>query len=878
MTTPHLAAALALLLAAGCLGHAAADDYQGRYISGQGDADTLAALDAAYEMLQPSARMANLPMLYARAWNGFVEGPTWGAWWSQNSFGPSYTMMPFLTEPYRTWLANSQAMWFAEMGDGKRKDNNGYVAPVGCLCDAAAPGVVYYRQGDGRVDLHDWCIGFTAADLINESERLLIARDPADIARRLPDLERVAAFLDSRRDPKTNLLLGGVASDLLAPSYGGWLQPDGSRAKAYLSELSVNYVAGLTRLAEVCKLAGQPEKATRYLATRELVRQALPQLMTDEGYFLEALNPDGTRQGIYGAPKHGYFTAAPNHDAMCFRVVDDAQARRIYEKIRAIPALRPFDLVLPNYPSYDNMYESRGLFEYGIWVNGGEWTTAEARMMMGYARVGAYADSLAAFGRILDLARAFRADNPLTGRGSTLYQPGQPYNVVYDCWGAPGALLRGLFEYEYSADGLRLYPHLPPGITRLEQRFPVMFGQKRLCVSATGSGPLTGVLLDGKPVAGLDGKSVLLRLDSAPGDATVELLLGGAKPAGATVPKLEPVAVPDGVAFWKLSEYPAGHSGNPNPMRIGMSPGNTNGFVGEMKRVRIWRRVLTDAEVAAAVQGGAPGPKILADYRLDAPIVGGQVSGSRSAALTARWISKAAPELRDGGLRFDGASCLEAAPSETIDFVGDFTIDLWARPETLPAGGSRLVDHCTVGASDGYNLDFIDGGRTLRLITAFGAVQGAVELRIGSWQHIASTCTNDGAIRLYLDGKLVAQGKGTLTPAQTGAEAIDLKAVGRFYTLAHRAGLDRTYAAEHAALVLRSIEALHERRKLRASGELEDVAITRVPPADQTRVDRLYVETIQKLAGGLCDWIRAHGDDDTSRTVQALAKKAGLVK
>ena len=880
MTTQQLGAVCLLALAIAWRCSARADTYQGRYIAGEGDTDYLASLDAAYEMMQPSARMANLPILYAREWNGFVEGPTWGAWWSQNSFGPSYTMMPFFTEPYRTWLANSQALWFAQIGDGKRKDNNGYIAPDGCLCDAAAPGVVYYRQGDGNVAIHDWCIGFTAADLINESERLLITRDKADIARRLPDLERVAAFLDSRRDPKTNLLLGGVASDLLAPSYGGWLQPDGSRAKAYLSELSVNYVAGLTRLAEVCKLAGQPDRATRYLATRDLVRHALPQLVTGEGYFVEALNPDGTRQGVYGAPKHGYFTTAPNHDAMCFRVVDDAQARRIYDKIRSIPMLRPFDLILPNYPSYDNMYESRGLFEYGTWVNGGEWTTAEARMMMGYFRVGAYADARAAFQRILHLARAFRADNPLTGRGSRLYQPGQPYNVVYDCWGAPGALLRGLFEYEYTAEGIRLYPHIPPGVTRLEQRFPVLFGRRRLYVSVRGSGPLTGATLNGKPVSSVDGESAFLRLDDAPGDSTVELLLGGAAPSRPALPPDGALVLPQDPAFWRIAGPSASRSGNSNPLRIGMSPGGTNGFVGEMKRVRIWRRALTDAEVAAAARGGAPGARPAADYRLDTPILGNVLRGSRNPAFTMRWVSATPPGVRDGGLHFDGASFLEAPASDAIDFQGDFTIDLWARPAELPQGGARLVDHCTVGAADGYNLDLLDAGRTLRLITVFGAVQGPVELQPGEWRHIAATCTKDGAIRLYLDGTVVAGGKGNLKPTEAATAGVDLKAVGRFYALAAGAGLKRTYAAEHAALVIRCIEALQARRKLQADGELEDVTIPGVPPAVSARVDRLYVETIRKLTDGLCDWLQAaeHAPDETERKLSALARRARLLR
>ena len=51
-----------------------------------------------------------------------------------------------------------------------------------------------------------------------------------------------------------------------------------------------------------------------------------------------------------GRQKHGYFDSACNHDAICFRVADDAQAEKIYAKIASIPGLRPYGLIITNYP------------------------------------------------------------------------------------------------------------------------------------------------------------------------------------------------------------------------------------------------------------------------------------------------------------------------------------------------------------------------------------------------------------------------------------------------------------------------------------------------------------------------------------------------
>ena len=129
-----------------------AASYRGRWVEGDGDPSALEAIDAAFESTQPSAKMACLPLLYKRDWDGFVEGPPWPCWWIQNSFGPSYAMMPFLGEPYATWMEHSQGLWFRLMGDGQRKDINGFQGPDGCLCDAAAP---WWDGQGGNEDIDD---------------------------------------------------------------------------------------------------------------------------------------------------------------------------------------------------------------------------------------------------------------------------------------------------------------------------------------------------------------------------------------------------------------------------------------------------------------------------------------------------------------------------------------------------------------------------------------------------------------------------------------------------------------------------------------------------------------------------------------------------
>jgi hypothetical protein len=584
--------------------------FEGKFFRGEGDVEYVRLLDTARRMFAPDPEFQNLPMLYLPSWNGLVEGPTWDAWWIQNSYGPTYGVLPFLQEPFVTFLQNSQDLWFDQMGDGQRVGAAppfNWVAPDGCLCDAARPGWIVYRQGDGRPQIHDWGMEFTAAGLLLQSELLLISRDAPAIAHYLPKLERCANFIETRRDPTNNLFLAGPAANLLAPSFAGWKRPDGTYDKAYLTGLSITYVAALDRLIELEKLAGRTQQAKLQTQRRDAARKGLARLTTEEGYFINSLDPDGTRHGVFGAARHGYFEASPNHDAIAFRVVEDAQAERIYAKIASIPGLRPHQFILPNYPSYDDLYEKpEGLWAFGTWVNGGHWSTCEARMMLGYYRLGKSEDARRSMRQLLSFAERFRMDNPLVKFGSDVYQPGQPINLTYDAFGPPAAFVRGLFEYLYRADELTLVPHLPPAITRLEQRFPIRFGTKRLYLATVGAGPITAVTLNGKLWRRFDAKSVRLPYAKVPANTAIEIALGGAKLRGFEAPRPDRAwpAVPPRDATWLLLTK-ANLATNQAPPRLGDDrdggtrfPNDLAALLASAERLRRFHQLLTDNQLA----------------------------------------------------------------------------------------------------------------------------------------------------------------------------------------------------------------------------------------------------------------------------------------
>ncbi len=198
--------------------------------------------------------------------------------------------------------------------------------------------------------MHDWAIEFTAAGVLMQAELMLISRDLDAINKYMPNLERACEFIETRRDPKNGLFLIGPAGDLLAPSYGGAKQPDGTFGKAYLASMSITYLAAAERMVELYKLTGDKAKLAIYERRCKITRDSLPQLLTNDGYFVRSMETDGTKHGVLGQEKYGYFSVAANVDAIAHHAVDKAVAKKIYAQIDAEPKLRPHDFLIPNYP------------------------------------------------------------------------------------------------------------------------------------------------------------------------------------------------------------------------------------------------------------------------------------------------------------------------------------------------------------------------------------------------------------------------------------------------------------------------------------------------------------------------------------------------
>jgi hypothetical protein len=510
-------------------------------LNGEGDPELLNLIAYARRSLgevdpdHADAQYQTLPMLYSGDKDGLLEGPTWDAYWTQNSYGTSMTVLPFLSDLGFKGMRESQNWWFNNMADGTNQyphpDAGGAPpaqgwAPDGCSCDNGEPTGCNYKQGDGDVPVHDWTLEETLSAVVMQAELLLVSRNASAAREFLPQALRTSNLIEGRRDPASGMtaFLSGPSSNLLAPSFAGWTLDNGRHAWSWMTGISVTYAAALMRLVEVCRLVDDPALERLFGQRLVLTRRGLDSFLSPDGdYFVRSIDPNGTVHGIHGATRHGYFEASPNHDAVALRVVNDSLARRIVTKITSLgDAIRPNVFILPNTDSngkpsasgaggvgYDDMVcgdgsTCGGIWEFGTWVNGGVWTTTEGRWLMAAARTGDILPAVESLRTMRALfADTWRMDNPLVDFGRSPYQPDEDINLTVDNFASAGGLLRGLFEYLYTSTSLTLVPHQPDNVTSLDQNFPVRWGPYALFVATEGtrSSGVESVTLDGVPLA-----------------------------------------------------------------------------------------------------------------------------------------------------------------------------------------------------------------------------------------------------------------------------------------------------------------------------------------------------------------------------------------
>ncbi len=174
-------------------------------------------------------------------------------------------------------------------------------------------------------------------------------------------------------------------------------------------------------------------------------------------------------------------------------------------------------------------------------------------------------------------------------------------------------------------------------------------------------------------------------------------------------------------------------SGQQHPLRVGHDSNNENRFSGKRGRASVYGHALSAAEVA-------------------------QLAADKS--------KQAGPPSKDRMTIGEGN--VADIPNEKCDFSRGLTLEAWIQPDRVAP--ARIFDKMTAGGTDGFIFD-TQPGDTLRLIVGdwtLSAPSGI--LKAGAWHHAAATADpSTGALRIYLDGKLVAERRGsTVSPVTRG--------------------------------------------------------------------------------------------------------------
>jgi len=536
-------------------------EYLGKYISGNGDIVKLELLDKSFSMLHSSPVLPNLKMVYKSKIDMFSEGFIWGAnWWIQNSYGFTLGAIPLLAPHWAQILQRSYDAFWNRIGDGKRIGADGvdkcnqdnvpnvlsFCAPDGSLGDTVFENGIVYRQGDGDMDAYDWFYEGTAAGVNMQADILLFDRRKDQLEKYIPLMWRSLNFIERTRT-ENGLFLVGAASNLLAPSYGGsYNEQTGEIGKGYLTGLAVTYAAALKKFIELLKMTGDTEGCAECQKRLDRTLQALPLVLTDEGYLAKSMDPDGTLHGVYGAKKYGYLEAVCNVDAIAGSVVSDTVANSIYRKIAAVEGIRPVGAICTNYPHLDdtlisyqtgnrgpNSLELAPKLLSGDWVDGACWATVEGRAILAYLHLDQYEDAFKAADCYMKWAEEYRQDAPLTQWGYntnnwwakenddyTVCE--RPVAVMIDNFAPVTCLLRGIFEYTANAKGLLITPHIPDSITEYVQHEPIWFAGCKIYISYKGGNCTPVFKLDGKVIA-TDNRNVFLEQSMLPADKEVYL-------------------------------------------------------------------------------------------------------------------------------------------------------------------------------------------------------------------------------------------------------------------------------------------------------------------------------------------------------------------
>ena len=393
-------------------------------------------------------------------------------------------------------------------------------------------------------------------------------------------------------------------------------------------------------------------------------------------------------------------------------------------------------------------------------------------------------------------------DNNLTDFGNAAYQPELPINCVYDTWGVPAAMIRGLFEYLYRADGLRSCRTFPGDHTAgTAFSHPV---RQRASIWPRPAGPITGV----RSTASRGRLSQHNRCNcptiKCPAKRLCRLLwamrsrrLSGQR--NRTSPRTGGTrhgfaSAESGRGGRRRDEQSAAANRRRQQRReplLGADRTRQGCSAGRCRQ-----------DIAALAAGNAiDDVSLVGDWTPVETVETISFPTARGKHLSAKIVGELplTDSTHGKAAHFTGKGYLEIAHDPRLNLTKALTLDAWIRPAVLPGGGGRIIDKSEVGTSNGFLLDTHPG--PARLIVDAGAASYEAKFQPDKWVHVAATVAPDGKIAMYVDGKPVASDSGHQTRSRTwGSCPLESLPCTTFHKRLVAAGLAESYEAAHARL------------------------------------------------------------------------------
>jgi hypothetical protein len=216
------------------------------------------------------------------------------------------------------------------------------------------------------------------------------------------------------------------------------------------------------------------------------------------------------------------------------------------------------------------------------------------------------------------------------------------------------------------------------------------------------------------------------------------------------------------------TETSEGPNENNGPLRIGCTQEHETGFGGRIDEVRIYDRVLGQADIAADMEAPIETPRSgpVAEYSFDEVDTEGETETAEDLSGHGHTATLEGPTSAKGrygaSLKFDGEhNCVSIESDSELELTEEFALEAWVRPEGEGLHG--IVTQEDESADEGedpfaYTLlsgdEEYEGPRVwVRNPGGKRGYAGGPPIPQGAWSHLAVT-DDGGHLRFYVDGEL----------------------------------------------------------------------------------------------------------------------------